>query len=279
MNTFKKKITSLLDKIRSRQKGMRFSSKKYLFLFSLLVVSVLSALLLARSNPSEMTVGFIADIHAGDQKLRDDGEETSNILIPVNFERNVKTALENMEDADLIFTLGDNLNRPSKKNTKKLLELTRNYPFYWTKGNHDDSDDFNEFLSSKNYYLKDKGRWRFIVLDNYSTFPDITGKSEHGRGYVDEKQLAWLKKSLKTKKDVIIMMHVPIFERYELSKVRPELQYLEDIFASSKNIKHILSGHFHVHDRQIEKDGITYHLIPSVSLAEGEGKYFKMKLE
>lgn len=279
MNALKENFVSVLNKMRLFI-GNKFLSKfKYLFLFSLPIVLAVSILLIVRNNPSEITIGFIADIHAGDQEYRNDGEEANNILIPDNFEKNVKNALENMKDADLIFALGDNLNRPSKKNTKKLLEITEGYPFYWAKGNHDESSDFNEFLSSKNYYLKDKGRWRFIVLDNSLIFPDSADKSENGRGYIDDKQLIWLKKSLKTKKDVVIMMHIPIFDRYDLLKVRSEEQYLEDILAASGNVKHVFSGHFHIYDRQIERNGIIYHLIPSISLAGGEGEYSKITLE
>ena len=276
---FQKIFVSILNKIKFLKKNISAFWIKCLLLFIILVILIASILWIISNNFSEITVGFISDIHAGDQKYRDDGEEATNNLIPMNFEKNVKSALENMQDADLIFALGDNLNRPSKKNTKKLLEITKNYSFYWTKGNHDKPKDFNAFLSSKDYYFIDKGHWRFIVLDNSLIFPDPTDKSEHRRGYIDDKQLEWLEESLKTKKDVAIIAHIPIFDRYNLQKVRPEEQYLEDIFVNSGNVKHVFSGHFHIYDKQIERSGITYHLVPSISLENEEGKFYEITLK
>lgn len=279
MNNLKKKIMNLLSKIGMSRSGKFLCKFKYLFLCLFLAIFAVVIILIVQKNSSKITIGFIADIHAGDQKLRTDGEEENSDIAPINFEKNISSALENLKDADLILSLGDNLNRPSKKNTQKLLEITKDYPLFWIKGNHDEDDDFNEFLSPDNYYFKDIENWRILVIDNSSTFPDPTDKSEKGRGYINIEQLEWIKKSLKTKKNVLIAMHVPIFDRYDLGKVRPEQQYLEDMFIASGNVKHVFSGHFHVHDRQIEKNGIIYHLVPSISLLSGEGRYHKITLE
>lgn len=279
MQFFKNKSKSPLKNNELSVNSIRLPKLKYLALSSFLVVLILLIFWVIQNNSRKITLGFIADIHAGDQKYRDDGEEYNNNIIPMNFEKNVKNSLENMKNDDLIFTLGDNLNRPSKKNTKKLLEITKDYPIYWAKGNHDKPSDFNEFFSSKDYYLVDKSHWRIIILDNSLVFPDTTNKGEHGKGYVDDEQIAWLKKSLETKKDVVVIMHIPIFDRYALEKVRPEEKYLEDIFIASGKVKHVFSGHFHVHNKQIEKNGITYHIIPSISLEGSEGKYYEITLD
>lgn len=275
----KNKLINLLGKIGMSGSGKFLFKFKYVFICLFIAVFAVVIILIVQKNSSKITIGFIADIHAGDQKIRTDREEETNEIASINFEKNVTSALGNMNDADLIFSMGDSLNRPSKKNTKKLLEITENYPLLWVKGNHDEDSDFNEFLSHDNYYLKDMGHWRILVIDNSATFPDKTGKSEEARGYINAEQLDWIKKSLKTKKDVLIMMHIPIFDRYDLGKVRPEQQYLEDMFIASENVKHVFSGHFHIQDRQTERSGITYHLIPSVSLLSEGGKYHKIILK
>ncbi len=227
---------------------------------------------------SPLKIGFIADIHAGDQSVRDDGGEAMNVLIPNKFEKNVGEALRNMEDSDLVVALGDNLNRPSRKNTKKLLEVTKNYPMVWVKGNHDKLLHFNELLSKERYYYIDKKSWRIIVLDNSETYADITGIDEHGRGFIEDEQVAWLKKALQTKKNVIIAMHLPMLKRGDSNTIREDYKYLEELFVQSGNVKHIFSGHFHIYDEQIEKNGIIHHLIPSVSLESGSGFYYKIEL-
>lgn len=227
---------------------------------------------------SPLKIGFIADIHAGDQSSRSDGEEAVNVLIPNSFEKNVGAALKNMGDTDLVITLGDSLNRPSRKNTKKLLKVTEDYPMVWVKGNHDKLLHFNELLSKERYYYIDKKGWRVIVLDNSETYSDINGKDEHGRGFIEDEQIAWLKKALQTKKDVIIAMHLPMLRRGDLNTIREDYKYLEEIFIQSGNVKHIFSGHLHIYDEQIERNGIIHHLIPSVSLESGQGFYYKIEL-
>ncbi|KKP68455.1 MAG: hypothetical protein UR66_C0005G0002 [Candidatus Moranbacteria bacterium GW2011_GWE1_35_17] len=223
-----------------------------------------------------LMVGFIADIHAGDQKYRQEDEK--NVIIPIDFEINLTKALREMGKVDLIIALGDNLNRPSRKNTKKLLEITKGYPMVWVKGNHDKLLHFNELLSKERYYYIDKKKWRIIVLDNSATYPDTTGIDDHGRGFIDQEQLNWLKEKLKTDKKIIIAMHIPMFVPGNPGTIRKDYAYLEEIFVQSGNVKHIFSGHWHTYDNEIEKDGIVHHLIPSVSLEGGQGLYYKIEL-
>lgn len=227
---------------------------------------------------SPLRIGFVADIHAGDQSMRGDGEEADNILIPENFEKNIKKALDGMGEVDLVVALGDSLNRPSRKNTKKLLEVTKDCEMIWVKGNHDKLLHFNELLSEKRYYNIDKKGWRIIVLDNSETYANIEGIDEHGRGFIDQEQLTWLEKKLKTNKKVIIAMHLPMLKRGNPDVIREDYKYLEELFVKSGNVKHVFSGHFHVYNSNIERNGIIHHLVPSVSLKDKEGYYYKIEL-
>ncbi|HCP08959.1 MAG TPA: hypothetical protein DIT25_04145 [Candidatus Moranbacteria bacterium] len=232
------------------------------------------------NNNSPVTLGIIADIHAGDQRWRDDGLEEDNILHPVNFEKNVGSALEDLEGADYIISLGDNLNRPSRKNTQKLLDLTKNYPMIWMKGNHDKPLHFNEMLSKENYFYKDKGNWRIIILDNSETAPGATKESEEqGRGYIDPEQLGWLEKMLDTKKNVVVFMHIPLVKRFNLEEFREDQLHVKELLEKYGNVRYVYAGHFHVHDKELESNGIKYRLVPSISLKDHEGAYKKIILE
>lgn len=247
--------------------------------FGLSFFLILNLSYLKFESSSDLEIGFVTDIHAGDQTERDDGTDPKNIIFPDHFEKNFRNALLGMRRVDLIFTLGDNLNRPSRKNAKKLKEISRSYPIYWTKGNHDKLSHFQEILSEERYYYLDKKDWRIIVLDNSDVAPNYhKNHEEHGRGYIDEVQLDWLKEALKTDRKIIVTMHVPMISRSKLGEVRGDQKYLEDLFLKNGNVKHIFSGHFHVYDEHIEKSGITHHLIPSLSLKGKEGYYYKVRL-
>jgi 3',5'-cyclic AMP phosphodiesterase CpdA len=254
-----------------------------------LILVVLAALCYAYFHSrSPLVLGIVADIHAGDQKTRDDGIEPENVLFPINYEKNFRSALENMRDADVIITLGDNLNRSGKKHARKLSEIAKEFKVnvLWTKGNHDDPKQFREFLSKENYYYRDKKGWRIIILDNSERFPDYVKAggmediiNENGRGFISEEQLKWFKKSLATPKNIIIAMHVPIFYRNNLGEVRPNQENLKEILDRHENVKYVLAGHLHIADWNAEIDGIKYFIIPSLSLKGREGHHLKLNIE
>jgi 3',5'-cyclic AMP phosphodiesterase CpdA len=230
-------------------------------------------------DKKEINIGVIADIHAGSQDLREEGMELNNILIPSNFEKNIKNALGKMKGSDLIITLGDNLNSPSEKYLEKLKKSTSEYPLIWTKGNHDKKALFSS-LSPKNYYYLDKSNWRIIILDNTESDPKNSTRSNIiDHGFIDEAQFEWLKKSLETKRKVLVAMHIPMLERSDLSKIREDQKYLEQILENAGNVKYVLAGHFHVYNWHTQINGIEYYILPSISLKNGEGYFMNLKLE
>ncbi|HRZ95748.1 MAG TPA: metallophosphoesterase [Candidatus Moranbacteria bacterium] len=223
-------------------------------------------------GPQTITIGFVADIHAGSQDLRTQGLEDENILYPSRFEENFKPALEKMEDCDLIIALGDSLNKPSKKYAKKIKDLTKKYPMAWVKGNHEDDEIFKEFQPINHYYI-DKGKWRFVILDNGNIDHSIDYAKEAyiPRGYMEPEQVEWLKEVLKTDRKIAVAMHVPIFDRFDFEKVYPELEYLKKMFEDSGNVKYVLAGHFHINEWHKNINGIEYYIIPSLSQKGKEG--------
>lgn len=254
----------------------------------LIVIVVTGGFLWERKQHRILVLGVISDIHAGDQKARDDGVEPENVLLPANYEKNLRNALENLRDADIVIALGDNLNKSGKKHAQKLSEIAKEFKreIIWTRGNHDDQKQFAEFLSPDNYYFRDYGKWRIIVLDNTEKFPDyVKGDeldnvvNEHGRGFIDAAQLEWLEKLLKTEKNVIIAMHIPLFYRNNLGETRFNQKELKEFFNRHENIKYVLAGHFHIADWNAKIDGIEYFIVPSLSLENREGYFLKLNLE
>jgi len=262
---------------------IRISRKKAVLIMAVLGIAALSAAgfyAYGHFFKEELTIGIITDIHAGDQKYRDDGDEPTNNLFPANYEKNMRSALDNLKDADLVLTLGDNMNKGGRKHARKLKELSTGFPMVWTKGNHDKKNEFMEILSEKTYYYVDRGAWRVIVIDNSETRPDaIEGIEEHGRGYIDQAQMDWLKEALKTRRHVIVTMHVPMFRRGNLDEVRPDYAEIQKIFEESGNVKHVFSGHFHIVNMEKEINGLRYHIVPSLSLENHEGRFKKINID
>jgi 3',5'-cyclic AMP phosphodiesterase CpdA len=234
------------------------------------------------NNHRTIELGIITDIHAGSQDMRDDSIEPNNILLPSNYKKNLESALPEMKKDDLILTLGDNLNVPSEKYTEELKKITAGYPMVWTKGNHD-KPEFFKLLSDKNYYYVDKNNWRIIVLDNSASDPNVellNGAYDH-KGYIDPDQMDWLKNALKTEKKIVVAMHVPVFDRFNLDSaaIYPEQENLVKLFEESGNVKYVLAGHFHVYNWHKEINGINYYIVPSISLEGGEGYYMQLELK
>lgn len=232
-----------------------------------------------------ITIGVITDIHAGSQDTRVEITSTNgipNIIHPSNFETNFKKALEGMKKTNLIIALGDNVNIDSSntKYSKALKELASSYPpIIWVKGNHDSDESF-AVLSSKNYYYKDIGKWRIIVLDNGHLYaPGPNNPHNNLWGYMDDQQISWLKEALKTDKKILIAMHVPIFNAADINQVQPEQEWLKKLFEDSGNVKYVLAGHFHVYNWHKEINGINYYVVPSISLEGGEGYFMKLELK
>lgn len=268
---------------------MNIGNKKiknaYYIAVALLITALIGGSYLVKKNLDSrpLLVAFITDIHAGDEKKRTEGKEENNILIPENYEKNLNTSLEKMkrEKVDLIVNLGDSLNSPSKKYPGKLKNIFENFnmPVIWTNGNHDKAV-FSEYIYPKKYYYIDKGHWRIIVLDNSEANPDDPEEKRALRGYIDPVQMNWLRDTLKkTKKNVLVAMHVPMFSYDNLDDFRPDQIELKKILEESGKVKYVFAGHHHVYNFKKEENNITYYVLSSFSLLGQEGYYMTLNLE
>lgn len=263
------------------------SQNRKAILIVFLVALIISSLLIIfslKNEPSEpkkpekpLVIGIISDIHAGSQDIRKN-ENVNNTIFPSHFEKNLRMALENMQDCDFILTLGDNLNNSSKKYTDQLKQITSGYPMIWTKGNHEDDKTFKLF-SPTNYYYVDKNNWRIIVLDNGNIDHEREKEKADPRGYMEPEQIAWLRNVLETKKNILISMHVPIFSESNPDFIYPDQEDLVEIFENSKNVKYVLAGHHHMNNWHKQINGIDYYIIPALSLEDKEGHYVKLELK
>lgn len=119
-------------------------------------------------------------------------------------------------------------------------------PFFQCIGNHDmdyggtDDTSDNTFQQAygPTYYSFNRGDAHYIVLDNVR----YLGTEREYDGYIDNRQLEWLKKDLTIvpkNKLIIVCLHIPVFSQ---TKNRNEFYKI----VMGRNV-HIMSGHTHYH--------------------------------
>jgi 3',5'-cyclic-AMP phosphodiesterase len=166
-----------------------------------------------------------------------------------------------------------------------VLKSENNIPIYNCIGNHDihrnivnprtflcDKKAALEKLSlPRSYYSVDMETWKIIVLDSLH-------KTESDKGYlgkIDEEQLDWLKRELRTTPDsthILVVSHIPIVSacvffdgknfkngNWEVpgSWMHSDAEVLTDLFTKHTNVKLAISGHIHLSDK-IEYNTVTY---------------------
>ncbi len=236
-----------------------------------------------RRHSGPLTIGFVTDIHSGKTKTKEKGS-TSGVIFPWNFEKNLKSALNDMRYDHYIIALGDNVDQ--RKNCQKyagdLKRITRGYNVLWVKGNHDVDACF-PYLSSKRYFYLDDRDWRIMIIDNSHWYPkDQRSHVKDKIGVIDQEQLDWIKNALNTDKKVLIAMHIPIFDDNGQGKeftIRPDYVEFKKMLEERRNVKYVLAGHYHNDNWQHEENGITYYILPSIELQGGEGYHMVLKLE
>lgn len=168
---------------------------------------------------------------------------------------------------------------------KDLFE-SASFPFYQLLGNHDmDYNNTSNYKSDStytdkfgpSYYSFNKGRIHYIVLKDVFYY----GDSYKYIGYVDEQQLAWLKKDLSFVNPgttVVLSVHIPTVygdsERAssELSMMRNSVMNNKALFAllAPYNV-HIMAGHSHIQWNTIIKENIFEHVHGAASGAWWQG--------
>lgn len=213
--------------------------------------------------------GICSDIH---HDIIHDAPDRLNKFLRVAEKRNV----------DFVVDLGD-FCFPLQEN-RDFLDVWASSPLqkYNTLGNHDmdkgSKQEFMDFVGMSNpYYSFDKGDIHFVVLDPNNIFvngdytPYDNGnyyRDEHERGYVDPKQLQWLKQDLaQTNRHCIIFSHQS-FENpnggcQNGSEVRAIFEEA-NLNAGFNKVVASFSGHHHT-DYAEEINQITYIQINSMS--------------
>ena len=196
---------------------------------------------------SVSSIAYITDIHADSAKIRNDGTGSS-VIYPSNYKKCLEEVLS--LKTGLVIATGDNADRGDSSYYQDLKSITNGRNVIWVKGNHD-SNDFS--ILAKNYYFVDYQNWRIIVLDSAEKFGSSTG-------YLDADQIAFLKDSLNTDKNVIVAMHHPPFfyNSRESIYTRDKITLYDDFFSAlTPNVKYVLTGHWH-HEIGAEINGIQF---------------------
>lgn len=254
--------------------------------YSLLICFLLLVHGMAKGQQPIVRFGVIADIQYADKDdhgsryYRNSLEKMDSCIVNLNQE---KLAF-NVVFGDLVDQGPKDLS-PVMEHLKKLKAPYRN-----VLGNHDYvnvSDRemlYKQFDMPAPYYAFEKANWMFIVLNTneVSEYGSMAGSSfqkewqdlaaglkKEGRknvlpwnGGISALQLIWLenqlKKAQKTKKNVLVFSHHPLFPEtgYEALNNREILNIVEKY----PNVKGLVSGHHHA------GNFAYYHKLPSITL-------------
>jgi 3',5'-cyclic AMP phosphodiesterase CpdA len=159
---------------------------------------------------------------------------------------------------DFVIMLGDNIYGGEGTGAmKKKFEdpykplLDAGVKFYASLGNHDNPNErfykpFN--MNEKRYYSFRKGKVEFLALDS---------------NYMDPQQLDWLSKELQGSDSPwkLAFFHHPLYSDGKFHGPDLDLRArLEPVFdASGVNV--VLSGHEHLYERVVPKNGISYFVL------------------
>ena len=213
-------------------------------------------------------IGWVSDIHADRFKRRD---INSGLMFPRRYSDylpKVFDALEN-QGIDTVIATGDNTNSGDDNYARVLEHIAqeKHMRVIWVTGNHDNEKVMSILgVTGQKYYYVDYGKTRIIVLD------DIESNGDY-QGTIDQTQLDWLKKTLATQNQVVVAMHIPMFDGGLASEnihdftgnnfpyvgnLLPRYVELENILRASGNVKLVLSGHWHI-PWQKHSDGLDYY--------------------
>lgn len=221
-------------------------------------------------------IGWISDIHADRFKRR---TVDSGTLYPRQYEDYLPKVFDDLrgQGIDTVIATGDNTNSGDDNYAISLEKIAqeKRMNVIWVTGNHDNDRVMSILGETGNkYYYVDYGSTRIVVLDDAK----ITRETGDYAGGIEQEQLAWLKDILKTDKQVIVSMHIPIFPLSLESVVVDQYAELEKILQGSGNVKMVLSGHYHL-PWQKEYDGIDYYGQAALTREEYKGAYAVIDLK
>lgn len=168
---------------------------------------------------------------------------------------------------DFVFNTGDLIPNPgNRKQWKNFWELSRpiTVPYYLTVGNHD-VDDHKSLRVWRDEVRLPGNETYYSVVHNDNLFVVLNTCDPDGDKKITGRQLAWLKKTLATKKYAhkFVFLHHPLFlwkgaSHYGNSLDKyPELRdELHSLFKES-GVDIVFAGHEHTY-RRMDRDGVRY---------------------
>lgn len=216
--------------------------RKRIFLIIILIQS-----LIFPAAASAFGVIVISDIHVSSRK-KIEKDSVGNVIYPKKNRRCLNKVKK--RKPDLVIATGDLVDQGEKKYYKQLRRAMWGMEVIWVKGNHDNKNF--KCLAPKNYYT-DYENWRFIALDSSKKFSSSTG-------YLDDSQIASLRKWLQTKKNVAIAMHHPPFfynSREEIYTSTKEQRYNDFFESLTPNVRYVFTGHWHF-NQEAEINKVMY---------------------
>lgn len=221
-------------------------------------------------------IGWITDIHADRFKRR---TVDSGTIYPRQYSDYLPKVFDEMraQGIDTVIATGDNTNSGDDNYARELAAIAKekHMQMIWVTGNHD-NDKVMDILgvTEEKYFFTDYGTTRIIVLDDTK----ITRDSGDYMGGIDDAQLDWLSGALKTDKQVIVAMHIPIFPLGLDSVVVDRYVKLEGMLHASKNVIMVLSGHFHI-PWQKNYNGLGYYGEGALTYEGAMGAYAAIDLK
>lgn len=229
----------------------------------------------ACSNVTALRFVQLSDIH-----FSEDGSNTTFKMIGESprLLDDAINQINELKDLDFVMITGDLIDKPFERELKSALSHLNNlnYPWYFAFGNHDrcvggylNTNLFLKMLNDANpdfkydnpyYSFVPKKGYRVIVMD------DIITNEVTSQGYVDEKQLKWLKRELdKAKNDTaLIFMHIPLIEPFASPNHRlRNASQVMGLIESYKNPIGVFQGHYHA-TRVVQHDNVLYVNTPSL---------------
>lgn len=215
-------------------------------------------------------IGWVTDIHADRFKRR---SVESGTVYPKQYEEYIPKVFDALraQGINTVFTSGDNVNSGDDNYGRALERMAqeKHMRVIWTMGNHDSDKSMAPLgITGDKYYFVDYGNTRLVVIDDV----EVTRKTGDYSGSIDETQLNWLRDVLKTDKQVMITMHIPIFPLSLETVVMSQYEEFEKIIRGSGNVKIVFSGHFHI-PWQKELNGIRYYGEAALTRDDYKGAY------
>jgi predicted phosphodiesterase len=221
-------------------------------------------------------IGWISDIHADRFKRK---TVASGTIYPKQYKDYLPKVFDAMRQQGIntVIATGDNVNSGKETYGRDIARIAKekHMRVIWVAGNHDNDKSMATLgVTGNKYYFTDYEDTRIIVLDDAK----VTRETGDYLGGIDQQQLDWLRDALKTDKQVIVAMHIPVFQSASDTAVLDRYAEFEKILKDSGNVKMVVSGHLHV-PWQKEYDGINYYGEAALTNKEYKGAYAEINLK